>query len=198
MKIETWNIKGYDVEFIEDGHIYLVNGIIVPSITTILKIKFGNKYKNIPQNILNNAAKKGTEMHQAIQDYEEKNIESDLKELKNYKFLKRQYKWECLENEVPVILFKDEKPIACGRIDMTGKIKGEVGGFDFKRTSSLDKDYLKYQLNLYRIAYRQCYGVEWQFLKGLHLREDTRRFIDLPINENMAWSLINEYLAKEK
>ena len=70
---------------------------------------------------------------------------------------------------------------------------GELGGADIKRTSVLDKNYLAYQLNIYRIAYRQCYGLEWEFLKALHLREDVRKYVDIPIDENLAWQLIHEW-----
>lgn len=192
-KYEKWIIKDYDVEFIDVSHTYLVNGVIVPSITTILKNKFSNKYNGIPKNVLRRASELGTQMHLAIQQYEEQNIDCDLKELKNYKFLKRQYKWTCIENEKPVILFMDNKPIACGRIDMIGSINNEMGLFDFKRTSVLDKDYLGYQLNLYRIAYQQSYGTEIEFLRGIHLREDVRKFVKIPINEELTLKLIEEW-----
>ena len=45
--MEEWNIKGHDVEFIDDTHTYLVDGVIVPSITQILKIRFNKKYGDI-------------------------------------------------------------------------------------------------------------------------------------------------------
>lgn len=195
--MESWEIKGHTLEYIDETHTYLVDGVIVPSITQIMKIKFGNKYNNIPKEILNNAAKKGTEVHEAIERLCKTGEVTDLKEVKNFIFLQKQYKFEVLENEIPIILFKDDKPIAGGRLDLVLRQNGVVGGADIKRTSNLDKKYLEAQLNLYRIGFRQCYGVEWEFLKGLHLRENVRRFVDLPINENMAWSLINEYLEKE-
>ena len=77
---------------------------------------------------------------------------------------------------------------------MVLRMNGEIGGADVKRTSALDKDYLFYQLNLYRIAYRQSYGEEWKFLKGIWLREDKRKFIDLPINEELTNQFIKEFL----
>lgn len=196
--MESWEIKGHTLEYIDETHTYLVDGVIVPSITQIMKIKFGNKYNGISKEILNNAAKKGTEVHEAIERLCKTGEVTDLKEVKNFMFLQKQYKFEVLENEVPIILFKDDIPIAGGRLDLVLNMKGLVGGGDIKRTSTLDKEYLAYQLNLYRIGYRQCYGIEWEFLRGLHLREDTRRFVDLPINENLAWSLINEYLENEE
>ena len=70
----------------------------------------------------------------------------------------------------------------------------QVGIADIKRTSALDKDYLAYQLNLYRIAYRQTYGIEADFLRAIHLREDTRKFVNIPINEPLAMDLVYEYM----
>lgn len=189
-------INGHTLEYYDDEHIYLVNGVILPSITQILKFKFGNKYNGINPNVLRKAAEKGTEVHNAIEAWCKFGTDSDLPEVRNFRFLKKQYQFEVLENETPVILFEDNKPIATGRLDLVLKMDGMVGGADIKRTSVLDKEYLAYQLNLYRIAYRQCYGVEWEFLRGIHLREDKRKFVQIPINESATWDLINEYMRE--
>ena len=197
--MDTTNIiAGHTLEYYDNEHVYICDGIIVPSITQILKIKFGNKYNGVNRAVLNRAAEKGTEVHEAIENYCKHGTESDLVEVKNFKFLQKQYKFEVLDNEVPVILFKDGKPIAAGRLDLVLEIDGKIGGGDIKRTSTLDKNYLAYQLNLYRIAYLQCYNVEWEFLKAVHLRENVRKFIDIPINEQLAWDLVEEYLKGEK
>lgn len=192
--MDTWEINGHILEYIDETHTYLVDGVIVPSITQILKIKFGNKYDGISKEVLDKAAKKGTAIHEAIENYCKTGEVEDVKEVKNFIFLQKHFKFEVIANEVPIILFKDGVPIAAGRLDLVLKIDDVIGGGDIKRTSTLDKEYLAYQLNLYRIGYRQCYGIEWEFLKGLHLRENKRKFVDIPINENMAWALINEYL----
>lgn len=196
--METWEIKGHSLEYIDESHTYLVDGIIVPSITQIMKIKFGNKYSGVSNEILNKAAENGTRVHEAIEKLCKCGEVEDIKEVKNFMFLQKHYKFEVVDNEVPIIIFKDNVPICAGRLDLVLKIDDLIGGGDIKRTSTLDKEYLTYQLNLYRIGYRQSYDIEWEFLKGLHLRENTRKFIDLPINENMAWKLIDEYLNKEK
>ena len=70
---------------------------------------------------------------------------------------------------------------------------GKIGLGDIKRTSSLDKNYLAYQLNLYRLAYQQCYGQQIEFLKAVHLREDVRKYIDIPINEDFILNFIKEW-----
>ena len=81
---------------------------------------------------------------------------------------------------------------------MVWKEGDKVGIGDIKRTSSFDKEYVAYQTNLYRLGYQQSYGVEISFLRGVHLRDDVRKYIELPINEAMALELINKYLEKEK
>lgn len=196
--METFDIKGHTLEYIDETHRYLVDGVIVPSITQILKIKFGNKYNGVDESVLKRAAERGTEVHNAIESYCKEGSESDLKEVKNFKFLKKQYNFEVLDNEVPIILFKDDVPIAAGRLDLVLKIDEQVGLGDIKRTSTLDKEYLAYQLNLYRIAYEQCTGTSIKFLKGIHLREDIRKFVNIPIDDVLTWKLIDEYLGGTK
>lgn len=195
--MNTWEIAGHTLEYFDDTHEYLVDGVIVPSITQILKIKFGNKYDGVSKKVLNRAAEKGTEVHEAIERYCKTGEISDLKEVRNFKFLQKQYKFEVLDNEVPIILFLNDEPVAAGRLDLVLKLDNKIGGGDIKRTATLDKEYLTYQLNLYRIGYRQCYGVEWEFLKGIHLRDDTRKFLNIPINEKMALELVEKFIQME-
>ena len=82
--------------------------------------------------------------------------------------------------------------MCAGRLDMVIMMGDQIGLADLKRTATLDKNYLAYQLNLYRIAYRQTYGIEAEFLRGIHLREDTRKFVPIPVNENMTWDFLKE------
>lgn len=197
--IETWKIAGGTLEYIDDTHTYIYNGVILPSITQILKIKFGNKYNGVSKDVLEKASIRGSKIHEAIEKYEKEKIETPgIKELRNYKFLKDRFSFKCLENEIPIILFLDGKPISAGRIDLVLEENGKVGIGDIKRTSVFDKEYVAYQTNLYRIGYQQTYGTEISFLKGLHLRDDVRKYIDLPINEKMALELVKKYLEERK
>ena len=193
--IESWEIAGGILEYIDETHTYLYNGVILPSITQILKTKFGNKYDAVKTEVLQKASEKGTAVHQAIEDYEKRSIEdANCEELRNYKFLKSQFKFECLDNEVPVVLFHNGKPISAGRVDLILEYEGEVGIADIKRTSVFDKEYVAYQTNLYRIGYQQSYSTEIKFLKGIHLRGKTRRYIDIPIAEELVTKFIENYL----
>lgn len=196
-EIETWEIKGHILEYIDDTHTYLVDGLIVPSITQLIKMKFSNKYKDVPKGVLKKAADKGTDMHLAIELYEKEGKESDLIELRNYKFLKKHNKLEVLKSEVPIILFYKDKPIAAGRLDQVIKIDESKGINDLKRTSAFDKEYVTLQTNLYRIGYQQSYDEKIDFVSGLHLRDKTRKFYKLLVNEEYANSIIEKYLEKE-
>lgn len=186
-------IKNHVLEYFDDTHTYLVDGIIVPSITQILKIKFGRKYDGVNPDTLQRAAVEGTRVHEAIEKYCQTGEGSDLTEVRNFRFLQKQYGFEVEKNEAPVILFLDEEPVAAGRLDMVLLMDSKRGLADIKRTSALDKEYLAYQLNLYRIAYQQCYGEQIEFLRGIHVRGDVRKFVEIPINEGMANGLVNEY-----
>lgn len=199
------NINGHTLEYFDDEHVYLVDGVIVPSITQILKYKFGGKYNGVSKSVLQKASEKGTMVHEAIEKYCKYGYESDLPELRNFLFLQRAYKFDVIWNEVPVILSFDGEPVSAGRLDLViekigedGVLHGERGIADIKRTSTLDKEYLAYQLNLYRIAYQQCYGTKIDFLKGIHLREEKRKYVDIPINEDMAMELVKEYIENNK
>lgn len=196
--METTEIKGGVLEYIDETHTYIYDGVMLPSITQLLKVKFGNKYNCVPKETLDRAAEQGTAVHKAIEDYEQGGFESALPELRNYKFLKKAYKFECVSNEVPVVLFWNGEAVAAGRLDLVITEGDKLGLGDIKRTSALDKNYLAYQLNLYRIAYQQCYDTEISFLRGLHLREDTRKYVTLPINENLVSEILNEYFKEEQ
>ncbi len=197
--IESWEIAGGTLEYIDESHTYLFNGVILPSITQILKMKFGNKYNGVSKEVLQKASENGTRVHEAIENYEKRSIDKPgCVELRNYKLLKNRFGFECLDNEVPIVLFLDGKPVSAGRVDLILKDGDKVGIADIKRTSVFDKEYVTYQTNLYRIGYQQCYGVEIEFLKGLHLRENTRKYISLPINEEVSLNLVKKYLEERK
>lgn len=194
--MQTIEINGHILEFIPEQHIYLVDGIITPCVSNILAYKF-NDYANIPQDILTRASEKGTELHKAIEDYEQEGITSDLKEFKNYLFLKKHHSIENIANELPVMYKKGDRVLFVGTLDQVIKIDKKLGINDFKRVSAPNKEKIAYQLNFYKMAYEQTYGKQVDFLTFTHLREDKRKLHYLPIDEEMALDLLNEYLEQE-
>ena len=196
--METFNIKGGTLEFYPETHTYLYDGLMLPSVTQILGVKYKNDYASVPPAVLNNAAQRGTAVHKAIENYNVTVYDDGSEAVRNFKFLQKQYGFEVLDSELPLVIFNDDNvPIACGRLDMTMLMDGETGIADIKTVSTLNKEKIAYQLNLYRIGLMQSYNVDAQFLKIIHIRDGVRKFIDSPVNEGMAWELVNEYLEKE-
>ena len=192
--MERWQIAGREVEYYEDGHIYLVDGVRLPSITGMLRMRFGGKYAGVSPETLRRAADRGTQVHAAIEQYVKTGAEADLPELRGFKWLTTHAGWTPIRSEVPLVLCDQRgEAIACGRCDLVMRKGADLCGADIKRTSTFDREYVAAQLNLYRIAYRQSWGEEWTRLYGLHLREWMRRLIEVPINEAWAWDYIDEW-----
>lgn len=196
--METWELNGLTLEYDDDTHTYLVDGVIVPSVTQVLSVKFGKKYDHVDAETLKRACNYGTAVHKTIENYCTDGTDDGSRELRDFKFLKEHYKIKPMANEIPVIVSVDDKPIMAGRLDMVAEINGAVAVADIKTTATLDKEYLAYQLNLYRIGLRQCYGIEATALYGIHLRHDKRKVVNIPIKESFTYALINDYLEREK
>lgn len=196
--METFSIKGGTLEYFDDTHTYLYDGLVLPSVTQILGVKYRNDYASVPPAVLNNAAQRGTAVHKAIENYNNSGYDDGSEAVRNFRFLQKQYGFEVLDSELPIVIFKDDMPIACGRLDMTMLMDGETGIADIKTVSVLNKEKIAYQLNLYRIGLMQSYGVDAKFLKIIHLRDGVRKVIDSPINEGMTWELIEEYLEESE
>lgn len=190
--MEEWEIKGNTLEYDDTTHTYLVNGVIVPSVTQVMQVKFGNKYEGIRSDVLNRAAERGTAIHKAIENYC-KGMDDGSKEVHNFNFLMNYYKIKPVKNEVPIILMVDNQPVIAGRLDLVLQENDTLSLADIKTTSQLDKEYLAYQLNLYRLGYMQSYGEKIDKLYGLHLRGDKRKLVELPINEDIALELLEKY-----
>ena len=196
--METFSIKGGTLEYFDDTHTYLYDGMMLPSVTQILGVKYKNDYASVPPAVLDNASKRGTAVHKAIENYNNSGYDDGSEAVRNFKFLQKQYGFEVLDSELPIVIFKDDMPIACGRLDMTMLMDGETGIADIKTVSTLNKEKIAYQLNLYRIGLMQSYGVDAKFLKIIHLRDGIRKVIDSPINEGMTWELIDKYLEESE
>lgn len=193
--METFSIKGVTLEYFDDTHTYLYDGLMLPSVTQILGVKYKNDYANVPPAVLENASKRGTAVHKAIENFNVSGYDDGSEAVRNFKFLQKQYGFEVLDSELPIVIFKDDMPIACGRLDMTMLIDGQTGIADIKTVSALNKEKIAYQLNLYRIGLMQSYGVDAKFLKIIHIRDGIRKFIDIPVNEGMAWEIIEKYYS---
>ena len=157
-----------DIEFIEETHTYLINGIIVPSVTTLIKKIFPDKYKGISEKVLERKAKYGTLGHKVIEDigvsmmsleeamqyikklYEIGEINQDMFiSLREYVRLCKRNELKPIQNEV-IVNYGYE---FVGTLDMIANVKGKRCLIDIKFTAELDYEYLAWQLGMYKLAY---------------------------------------------
>lgn len=195
--MKTFEINGHYIEFLPEEHIYICDGVIVPCVSNILAYKF-NDYGAVSREVLQRASERGTELHQAIESYEQDGTPCELREFKNYLFLKKQFGFTNIANEVPVIYEKDGTVLFVGTLDQIIEMDGKCGINDFKRVSAPNKQKIAYQLNLYKLAYEQTYNKKVDFLSYTHLRETVRKFNILPIGEEITLKLLNDFLESEK
>lgn len=189
----TEEINGNTIEFIEEDHTYIVNGLITKSVTQLLQEKFPKKYEGVPRQTLNNAAEKGTMIHKAIENYITKCEKPHIEELYDFIYLKDLYNFEVLESEKMIVYILEGIPLYVGRLDLILQEDGKTVLADIKTTSTLDLEYLSYQLSLYATAYEQCYGKKIDGLRAIHLKNGKRKYREIKRLDTLE--LIKEVLT---
>ena len=169
-----------DLTFIEESHTYLLNGVIVPSVSDILHFIFPDKYKGVSEITLSNKARYGTIVHEYIEKFENGKLDNlpDLDiyqqmSIKQYMRIKIKKDIDVLEQE-KMIHFEDKY---AGRFDMIANIKGKRSLCDIKTTATLDIEYLSWQLSFYEMAY----GERFKKLYAIWLpRKELAQLVEIP------------------
>lgn len=125
------------IDFIEEEHIYLVDGIEKPSVTNVIKPITAQGYNAINPSVLEKARWRGSMVHEATQliDYGDRpSIDGEiLPYIKAYLEFLRDFNptWEGIEDVV-----YDEGAEVCGTVDRHGWIDGEYTVVDIKAQDS--------------------------------------------------------------
>ena len=150
--------NGVEVIFTPEDHKYYVDGKEVPSVTNLIQDHYGNKYGAVRPEILQAAAKYGTNVHNEIEllinlrkACPDAPLVSDYPEVNNYfNFVEPIYGIEPIMTEKIIVLYgPDGRVAAAGRFDMLCKVKGRTTLVDFKTTSTINRQSVSAQLNLY-------------------------------------------------
>lgn len=148
------------LEFNEDIHTYSFNGVVLPSVTQIISEIMPNKYVNVNKRVLNEKAKFGTEGHKIIEGLDV----SDLESAKNHvRTIEKKSLEICIREYLRLVRKHNIKPeahemrvhygyIYAGTLDMIAEVNDELSLIDVKFTSTLDKEYLAWQLGMYSLA----------------------------------------------
>ena len=143
------------IEFLEDVHTYVCDGVIIPSVSELIRFKFPEAYKGIPERILKRKADYGTKVHRTIEEYvngtpleeiEQRNIDPNVK-IAVEQFITLRKKW--------AFYVKDMEQIVCYKNKYAGTydIRCEDDYLiDIKTTAELHEEWLRWQLSLYYLA----------------------------------------------
>ncbi len=146
---EMIELRESGVVFIKDGHTYWLGDKQLFGITGVLSRQlFKNKYAGVSDDMLKRKAEYGTEIHEALQLYDDFGI-IDRKEVEWYADLVDEVGFDVIENEY---LVTDYDYYASG-IDKVISLEGEVCLADVKTTYVLDEEYLSWQLSIYKYLF---------------------------------------------
>ena len=182
-------LKQSRVIFNKEKHTYKLGNKFLQGITGILsKHLFSDKYDNVPDFILNQAASRGTYIHECCELVDTLGIIPDSIEAQNYIKLKQQNGLESIANEYIV---SDEKYVASA-IDV---VLSDYSLADIKTTAVFDKDYVGWQLSFYAYLFElQNPTLRVPNLYGIWLRDNQYELIEV---EKKPKELIQELLQCE-
>lgn len=150
--------------------------------STLIHRVFPDKYKGIPQAILNRAADRGTIVHEDLELVETIGIEPTTDEGKNYLKLKEKHGLNFLESEYTV---SDLEHYATN-IDAIYEVEDNVVDIaDYKTTSKFDKESVSWQLSIcaYFLEMNNPH-VKVRNLYGIWLRGDIAELIRVDRHAN--------------
>ena len=134
-------MEKYDIVFDEEDHRYYVDGVEYPSVTTVLNFITADHYGSISPVILDNARRRGTEVHEAL---EELDYTGDCSVNPQSAGYCRAY--TAFLNDYRPEWYGIEKPLYspsqgfCGTVDRYGLINGRPAVLDIKTTSSPNRE----------------------------------------------------------
>ena len=194
------------ISFDKQTHTYTNDGRLLLSVTEVIKrYVFPDLYSNVPEEVLNKAAERGTATHAIIEKYIKRT-------LTNEEYEENKADIDAFMHEVAkkhLYLAQSERIVSdgellAGTIDIIGLFnegKGEREIIaDIKTTSKLNIEYLQWQLSLYayllRDAKQNAYLYNCPDLYGIHLRDGKCKIVkieQLPLEaiESLLYAIRN-------
>lgn len=187
-----------NVFFEKTSHSYWVGDKELMGATTLLR-KHGlmPDYSGIPDKVLEEAARKGTALHEAIESYDNGESVMLTPFLQEYRQICQENGLKFLVNE---LLISDEETVA-SMIDgvYEGSTTDSVILVDYKSTNKVHWRSLSWQLSLYKVLFeRQFPGVKVEALKVLHLDKKEDKVLGLFPVEEIPESEVDALLQAER
>lgn len=187
-----------ELMFDERKHIYTVNGLFVPSVTTVMRPLSEDVYGGIDEGVLNRAAARGTAVHNAIENYIKFDIRDIPEEHEGYfeAFLKwfEEHKAEPYGDEVRLY---HKSLMYAGTADMFASVDGIDTLIDFKTSAAVQKMLCGVQLEAYDRAIQSHTGGKGFERKAIvHLKKDgSYQMIEYSPNDIECWRVFTALLT---
>lgn len=140
---------GNVLKFDEETHTYTLGGKVLPSVTQILDaVLFHDKYNGVDEETLKLASEKGRVVHKEIEEYVKQGEVGFTEELNSFIELINKNDISITSSELMVT---DTK--YAGTIDLVFWYNDKLCMGDIKTTYNLDKEYVSWQLSLYKYLY---------------------------------------------
>jgi hypothetical protein len=177
-----------EIKFDELSHVYTIKGVALPSVTQVMKRLSEEYYTDINPRVIENAGKRGTKVHQAIELYETMGIyDYEVKDyVLQYLRVKSAYKFTPIKQELMLT-----NGVYCGTVDMIATMNDKLVLIDLKATSKINEILVEVQLAGYKqllldndINVEDCYV--------LHLTNKSGKLKKIIPNDNLWRELLNE------
>ncbi|MGM9627279.1 MAG: hypothetical protein ACI3V4_04200 [Faecousia sp.] len=189
-----------DLTYIDDGHIYELDGERIPCVSDLCRFISREVYKDAPSWQLEAAADRGTKVHAATEAMDRAGVaeieDEYLPYLEAYASFLREHDvtWELIE-------YPDYNPtfLYAGTIDRYGLVDGVRTLLDIKTTYTVHKPLCAASLNLYRLILKTR-GMQVDRMVILHLMKDGRyKLIPFEADNDIPYALlILHRLTKKK
>ncbi|MCX4355793.1 MAG: hypothetical protein OSJ43_06140 [Oscillospiraceae bacterium] len=190
--------KFEDLVFEEDKHIYVLNGIELSSVTTLMKPLSDKIYGTIGKEVLDKAARKGTAVHSAIETYNNFgfiDIDSVNKPyFDGYIKFHEEHSVKAYGSEIR--LYHKELMYA-GTADMIADVDGKMTLVDFKTSHSVSDMLCGVQLEAYSRAFKS-HSLDFDIKQKaiVHLKKDGSYGLHLfKLNDPECWKVFTALIT---
>lgn len=183
-----------ELTFDEGPHIYRLNGLEIPSVTTLMRPLSDDFYRTVDPAVLDRAAKRGTAIHNAVENYTQFGIEDIAPAYAGYFDSFRRW-WELRK---PVPLATESKVYHkilryAGTADLICLINGRLTLVDYKSSAQVNTKLCAVQLEGYDRAF-ESHGVKVDDRLILHLSKNG--YQEVPFERSMkCWSVLSALMT---
>ena len=183
-----------ELTFEETRHIYRLNGMEIPSVTTLMKPLSDDFYRTVNQSVLDRAAKRGTAIHNAIENFTEFGAEDIDPQYAGY--FSAFLQWWNLRKPVPLAMEQRvyHKILRyAGTADLICDIGGRLTLVDYKSSAQVNTKLCAVQLEGYDRAF-ESHGVKVDDRLILHLSKDG--YQEVPFQRSSkCWSVMSSLMT---